>query len=308
MIYFFTGNSDYLLKNQVFAWKNQFIAKYGDFNCVDIKNIKETDNNILWEHISSGSFLAEKKLVIISLEWKIDETDENFLLKCFDKIPDNNIILLHKINPDKRKKFIKSIMSLSTHKEFLSGDEGSVYQFIQSKYNSQISAAAIREIVRYKSANIWKIIPEIEKLLIWKPTIEISDIQEHIFPELEASIFECIDAILQKDIPQITKLIPIILEQSSIYWLYASLLANLRNTLYISYLKSQSIPATKINTILDLKNKAFLINKNYKITYNQLKWLYNNLVALDALNKSWKLLDGKEADFEHKLLETIIKL
>lgn len=308
MIYFFTWNSDYLVKQQVFTWKTQFITKYGDFNCVDIKNITDVDNNFIAENISAGSFLSEKKLIIISLDGKIDESKENFLLKIIDSVSSDNIVLFHKLNPDKRTKFIKNLISKSTHKEFISDSEDTTAWIIKNKFWDKISHQAINEIIKYKSNNIWKIIPEIEKLLISFDFIDTKEVKQYIFPELEASIFECIEAILQKNIKQSISLIDIILEQTSVYGLYASLLANLRNTLYISYLKAQKIPASQITTILELKNKSFLVNKQYKISYRELKTMYLNLVNLDKQNKSWKLLDGKESDFAHKIIEAIIKV
>ena len=68
MLYFFTWNSDFLIKEQIKAWKSKFIWKFWDFNLVEIKNLEEVDNNFLVENLTSRSFLDEKKLIIINVE------------------------------------------------------------------------------------------------------------------------------------------------------------------------------------------------------------------------------------------------
>jgi DNA polymerase III delta subunit len=55
-------------------------------------------------------------------------------------------------------------------------------------------------LIAYKSNNLEKVNSEINKLLITKNYIEIDHIIDNIFPELEESIFQFIDDILNKNI------------------------------------------------------------------------------------------------------------
>lgn len=306
MLYFFYWNSHYLIKQHILDWKNKFISKYGDFNCIDIKNLSDVNNNFLAENISAASFLNEKKLIIISLDSLVDEEQEEFLLKIIQKISEENIVVFYKTNPDKRTKFIKKIIESAKTQEFNSSSDDN-YSLIHKKYWGQISTSAIHEIIKYKWGNIWKIYSEIEKLLITKDKIEIQDIQNNIIPELEESIFLLVDNILNKDIQKSISLLHTISEQTNIYQLYSWILSNLKNTLYIWLLKWKNISHSEINKILQLKNKAFLIDRRYKISFNELKQLYINLINIDKLNKSGKLLDGKDTDFLYKIEQIIIK-
>jgi DNA polymerase III delta subunit len=78
-----------------------------------------------------------------------------------------------------------------------------------------------------------KVASEIEKLLITRDKIEVNDIVDNIFPELEESIFQFIDDILNKNIFSAKKKLNIILNDTSIYAFYNNLLANLRTNVFI---------------------------------------------------------------------------
>jgi hypothetical protein len=198
MLYLFTWNSDFLVKQEVKKWKDSFISKFWDFNLVHIKNIELVDNNFLVENITSGSFLNQKKLVIIDLENKKSSKSKNFseskissekdisseekdmsseekdmssekeffLSKILDKIPENNIILFNIVNPDKRSKFYKDLVKISEVKDYSIENTSDIYKIISKKYWSKISTNWINTIIKYKSWNLSKIISEIEKLLI----------------------------------------------------------------------------------------------------------------------------------------------
>ena len=134
MLYLFTWNSDYLVKEQVKAWKQRFISKFWEFNIVHIKNLEQTDNNFLAENISSGSFLSEKKLVIIDLEKKNKPEKEEALLEILNNIPEDNIVLINVINPDKRSKLYKWLVKKSEVKEFNTKNDNDIYSIISKKY------------------------------------------------------------------------------------------------------------------------------------------------------------------------------
>jgi len=101
---------------------------------IHIKDINSVDNNFLVENITSTSFLSEKKLIIIDLNKEINTEKEDFLLKILDKIPENNILLINIVNPDKRTKLYKTITKLSEVKEFNIKDDSNIASVISNKY------------------------------------------------------------------------------------------------------------------------------------------------------------------------------
>ncbi|MCD5385313.1 hypothetical protein LRZ95_01450 [Candidatus Gracilibacteria bacterium] len=307
MLYLFTGNTDYLVKQKVSDWKNKFISKFGEFNLIHIKDIENTDNNFLAENINSTSFLGEKKLIVIDLNEKLNEDKQNFLLKILKNIPDTNIILFNSINSDKRSKIYKYLKENANIKEFNTKNDSDIYSIIKNKYSNTISTDGINTIIKYKSGNLNKIISEIDKLLINYEKIDKEIIEKHITPELEESIFQIIDEILNKNTNTALKKIDIILNDTNIYSFYNNLLANLRTSIYIYKLKKLNKSSNEIISILNLGNRGFLINKKYKLNFNELKNIYINLIHIDKKMKSGKLNGTEEKDFKFELEKILIK-
>ncbi len=309
MNYVFTWNSDFLITEALNKWKKQFIEKYSDFNLTHLKEIKNLDKNILKDAILSGSlFSSEKKLIILDINNDIWDELEDFLIKNLEKKPQENIIILNYFLPDKRKKFWKNIKNISEIKEFNLENEEDTKKIINSKFSWKINLEAINTIIKYKSNKINKIIPELEKLTITKDFITKKDIEENIVPELEESIFQIIDLVLNKQIPEAVDKINIILNETNIFAFYNNLLSNLRTSLFILKLKQEKKTQSEISKILDLWNRSFLIGKNYKINFHELKNLYINLVNIDKNMKMWKLVSSEEEDIKFEIEKYLIKI
>jgi DNA polymerase III delta subunit len=308
MLYYYIWNSEYLLKEEVKAWKKKFLLKFWDFNLIELNDIENYDNNFLSENITAWSFLSEKKFILISLEEVKDEEKNNFFINLLDKIPENNIVLIYQINPDKRSKLYKKLHEISQVKEFNIKDEYDVSNIIQKKFNSKISLQAINIIIKYKAWNINKIISEIEKLLITKDYIDQNDIIQNITPELEESIFQIIDSLLNLNKNDAIEKIDTILYHTNIYAFYNNLLANLRTNIYIYTLKNQWLNSEQIINKLQLWNRWFLVTKNYKINFKQLKNFYIWLINIDKKMKTGKLIWTEENDFRLELENKIIMI
>ncbi len=309
MNYVFTWNSEFLITEALNKWKKQFIEKYSDFNLTHLKEIKNLDKNILKDTILSGSlFSSEKKLIILDINNDIWDELEDFLIKNLEKKPQENIIILNYFLPDKRKKFWKNIKNISEIKEFNLENEEDTKKIINSKFSWKIDLEAINTIIKYKSNKINKIIPELEKLTITKSFITKKDIEENIVPELEESIFQIIDLVLNKQIPEAVNKINIILNETNIFAFYNNLLSNLRTSLFILKLKQEKKTQSEISKILDLWNRSFLIGKNYKINFHELKNLYINLVNIDKNMKMWKLVSSEEDDIKFEIEKYLIKI
>lgn len=311
MIYHFTGNSHYLVMNQVNAWKEKFIEKYGDFNLVKISNLWDVDNNFLVENITAMSFFQEKKLILIELDLSSKDTKivekVEFIVDISKNLPEENILLFYSVNPDKRSKSFKSINAISDVKEFSSTDQNDTFHILNQRFSWIIQADALRLLIRYKSNNIEKVASEIEKLNILYDNIDEKIIKENIFPELEENIFQLIDDILNKNFIAARIKLNFILNDTNIYSLYNGVIANLRTNIFILELKKNKNTQTEITDILKLWNKKFLINKNFSLSYSELKNLYIQLVSLDKKMKSWKLIGTEESDFKLEFENILLK-
>lgn len=307
-IYLFTWNSDFLLNDAISKWKKQFSDKYWEINLSHYKDLNIIDKNILKSEALSTSFFSEKKLIIIDLNNDLDEDFENFLLSVLDKKEENTIIIFNFLSPDKRKKFYKNLVKISEIKEFDIKDENDIKKIILSKFWNIIDDDAIDLIIKYKAKNIKKIFSEIEKLSIMNNQIKKEDIEKNIVPELEESIFDIVNLLLNKEKIESIKRIDILLNEVNIYQFYNSLLSNLRVTVYIQKLKKYNIPQTEIWKILNLWNRRFLIEKNYKIKYDELSKFFINLVKIDKKMKTWKLISSDEDSIRYEIEKNILKI
>lgn len=333
MIYLFTWNSDFLVSEQVNRWKNQFLEKHWDFNLLHLKDLSLVNNSFLVENLTSASFFNQKKLIIIdwlplsSIEKSADiKSKQDFIESLLEKIPEENIVLFNTVNPDKRSKFYKKLKSVSEVKEFNLDSEHEIVNIISKKYPNKISNQAINLIIKYKAWNLTKIFSELEKLFILYDFIDTKEIKENIVPELEESIFQFIDDLLNLRIKEALNKLEIILEQTNIYAFYNNLLANLRTQVFIERLKT--IPSTsnsphsvspkgrevatklsskEISEILWLWNRAFLVNKSYKISFDALEKLYIWLVDLDKKMKTWAMIWSEDQVFVSEIEKNILK-
>lgn len=308
MIYIFTWNSNFLIQNAIKKWKNQFIEKYGEFNFSKIKELNNLEINVLKENILSESFFWEKKLVILDLNNDLKDEITESILKILENKPENNIIILNYFSPDKRKKFWKNLVKLAELKEFNISDENDTKKIINWKFPWKIESEALNLLIKYKSNNLEKIFSEIEKFLITKDIITKKDIEENTIPELEESIFQIVDLLLNKQKIESIQKIWTILNDTNIFAFYNNLLSNLRTSLFILKLKSQKAQNSEIWKILDLWNRSFLINKNYKISYEELKKFYISLVEIDKKMKTWKFVSSEEDDIKMEVEKCIMKI
>jgi hypothetical protein len=69
---------------------------------------------------------------------------------------------------------------------------------------------------------------------------------------LEESIFQIINLVLNKQIPEAVDKINIILNETNIFAFYNNLLSNLRTSLFILELKQEKKTQSEISKILDL--------------------------------------------------------
>ncbi|MDR0771967.1 MAG: hypothetical protein LBF15_02740 [Candidatus Peribacteria bacterium] len=175
----------------------------------------------------------------------LDEEKIEFFLKSFTKVPEENLVIFSYINPDKRTKFFKELEKVAEKREFIVG-ENNIFSTLQKKYANKISPSAISLLLRYKANSLEKIVNEIEKLSILYPFIDEKEVKENIVPELEESIFQVIDDILNEKIKEAIEKIITITNEINIYAFYNNLLANLRVSVFIMKLKKEGKNSVEI--------------------------------------------------------------
>lgn len=308
MIFLFTWNNSDYLNEYIKKWKTQFIEKYGDFNFAHIKNIEELDINAISENLLSTSFLSEKKMILIENIEKIekDESKKEFLLSILEKIPEENNIIFTSNSLQDRSKLYKKIAEFWEVKKFDLENNLDIKTYIRKKYQNKIENSAIDKIMVYKSYNLPKIINELDKLFITIDFVKENHIVDFIVPEFEETVFAFIDKILTKNKSWALKDLDIILENSDIYIFYNMMIWNLRNYLYITFLKNLWYKKDLITRELSLWNRAFLINKPIKYNFIELFDLYEKFINFDKNMKLGKLIWSSKDDLKHEIQKILI--
>ncbi len=325
MIYLFTWNNDYLITQEVLRWKNWFIEKHGTENITHITNLDSNSKNTISESLVSRSLFAEKRLVIVS--WFPFSWEKSFswaaeleqqIISLIPEIPEEVLLVFSSINPDKRKKWWKSLSAVAKTKEFSISSDDEVFQILSQKYKATIEPTALRRLILLKWWNLQKSISEIEKLLTaplsllskddrGDYSIISSDVDTYILPEFEESIFVFIDTLLNRNGKRIFKELSSLIDSSNLYAVYQSILGNLRVFLYIEFLKSIKKSPKEIGEILKLWNRSFLINKSHKSKFKSISTLYNNLISYDKNMKTWKFVSSDPVDMHRELENVLVK-
>lgn len=308
MIYLFTGNNRYLIREEAQKWKIAFGEKYWEENVTHINSLETTSHQDLQQALTSRSLFTEKRLVIIDwfpFSWERNfswaQSCENIILNALENIPEEVLVVFLSDNPDKRKIWYKTLAKLAEIKNFVISGEDEVYHILSQKYWDIIDSGSLKTLIFMKAWDLQKTIWEIEKLLVTCSKITAQDIQDNVMPEFEQSIFIFIDTILSKNSSKIFKEFENLLQYSNMYALYQSIIANLRVFLYIELLKSQKKSPQKIGDILKLWNRQFLINKSFKGSFPDIQKLYRDLLNFDKSMKFWKFISSDEQDLQKQL-------
>ena len=83
------------------------------------------------------------------------------------------------------------------------------------------------------------------------------------------------------------------------------LVSNFRLYFYIFKLKNLNYNTNNIKEILNLWNRWFLVEKNYKISFQKFNLFYEKLILIDSNMKTWKLLWNNNDEFLYELEKTI---
>ena len=301
MLYFFTWNNHYLIRQEVLRWKYGFGIKQSEDVIHHINDLSSISSEDLRDTLVARSFLSEKRMIIIddfpyssekSFSWASEK--ESLILKMLPHIPEENIVIFSSLNPDKRGVSYKKIIEYAKVTELSIKNIEDTKALLSKKYEENISMQNISKILLLKWNNYEKTLWEIEKLLLTRNYIEQNDIEKHISPEFEESIFVFIDSILEKNPKRILRELQNILQFTNFYAFYQSLLANIRIFVFIEYFKSYKKSQSEIVDIMKLWNRQFLVGKRHASSFFELKKLYTHLIDFDKSMKTWKFISSDE--------------
>ncbi len=324
MIYLFTWNSEYLIKEEVKKWKKHFLTKFWDFNLLEIEDILSLDKNFISENFLGTSFMAWSKLIIVRNIEKVEKKEskesiddekkdkndwkKEFLISLFSKIPEQNIIVFTSSILSEKSTFYKELSKVWEIKKFEIKNSFDTKLYLDKKYSWNVDSRALDKIISYKSNNLSKIVLELDKLFIIKEFIKEKDVTDFILPELEETIFAFVDKLLNKDNTLFSDLDYLLTSREDIYAFYNMLLWNLRTAFYIAFFKELWYSKNHIVNELSLWTRWFLADKSHKMKNNEIINLYLSLISFDKNMKSWKLIWSNFEDLKYEIEKILTKI
>lgn len=302
-IIFFTWENQVFLNKDLDKWISLFAEKHWNFNIsrFSLDNISKV--NISAELITMP-FLGSHRLIILEgfpskATEKEEQESKNYdeiILDNLDKIPDNNIVVFVESLPDKRKSLYKKLLEIAQIKEYKNIEWEEMRNYIRSRLIN-IDSSAISKLINYKNSSLNKIELEIDKLHLFKMNWRITeeDIVNYVIPEIEISIFELTDAVMEQNTMKWIRALKTILDSNSIFQVFSVIMSNLRNFLYINYLLEKWFKKEEI--ISTLKIHPFLVDKTKNVkNILGIKALFANLLKIDKQSKTGELIwDGENA-------------
>lgn len=309
-IFLFTWEEQYLIDKETERWISNFIAKFWK-DTVSIFNNENRDDwaikqTIFWWWLFSSHKLVVIKWLPLSAErwtWFNAEMVENFvdsIIKKWEDIPKDNLILFVNSNPDKRWRLYKFLKENCTVKEFNKLWNIELKNFIKDSFwDIKITENIISFFIEKVWTNLYRICSEIDKLIEYSHVHNIREIDKDLielvtFGQNETIAFWFMD-LLYQDYKQAIKYLDKI-EQSwtnrnEFAWaLYSQLKMGI---ILYEYDERWIKDANKIAQECELNPKAVFVNmKNIKqISKNwiALKKIYKWLTELDYWIKSGKV-------------------
>lgn len=308
MIYLFVWEN-YFRKKLITSWKTSFALKFSEHNIIHISNVFEYELSFFEQNLLSSGFFSEKNLFIIDdfPFWSDEENSgdiqkiQEYFLHILPKVNADNIVVFNSQKADKRSKIYKEISKIWEIKDFVVNDFNDLNSKLKEVYKEKVSPSALQKMIDLKWLNFWNIANELDKLLITKDYIDVQDIA-FVTKDLEESIFDIINDILSCETKKaILKLRELSDSLDNPYFLYNSLAANLRVYFYIFKLKINWQSSTQVKDILELGNRAFLVDKNYKIDKKKFINIYEKIAMIDGKMKSGKMIGNDTADMMYEI-------
>ena len=298
MIFLFTGEERFLLKEKLNLWKNKFLEKYWNTNLYifSADNINSFDiiNLMLW-----WGLFDDKKLIIIygipkdSVESnKADSKQlkiiEDFLLSNISAINWESIIVFVSYKPDKRTKLYKLLQKTAKIEEFKLLSEKKLIEYISNYLDC--SNTIWKEILNKTWTDLTYIHNEISKLkllldskIIWQ--IDKQSINKYITTKEEAIAFNLLDNIwTEKSIKILQTLEKNKKDNNDIFQILWLLFWHLKTILLVLDQKLQSVNDTK-SIASAIKAHPFVVSRILKrYSTNSIDSIKNFLKQIIQLN------------------------
>jgi DNA polymerase III delta subunit len=282
-IFVFNGNLSLTIDRKIMAWRENFIAKHGDFAVSSI-SLEETTPELLVQELTVDPFLANARLVIVrgGLKLATQYDTPAYWNSLLERIPANNFIVFHEIEA---LPVLSSLLDReATVKDFSIHSVSAAEKYIEDEL-PEISSEIVSKIALALFPNIPLLQSEVAKLKLI-PNLSGSEALANCTLHSEKEIFKGIDALLAWN-PNGAVMLLQITEASNQFELLSEITRAIRKpAIYIGLLLSgYSISQAQIATgIKDYPAKKYAAgSRKNKEAFIK---LYTDLCVLDLGSKT----------------------
>ena len=322
MIYFFYGPDDFRLKEKLGSVIREYKTRHQSGLDLAIFDFEESDFEKFRIFFESYSMFSEKKLGVVKnlFAASLDKREKflDFLKKNgLAKDKESFLAVAENLKPTEEKKrttkyvfpdeISKDIFSFLTAKPALA-EEFEVLQGIKlenwikkrvEKEGAKINDRAIKKLVEFAGADLWRLKSEIEKLVSFRSgeLILEKDVDELVDSRVETDIFKTVDALASRQRAIAFRLLRRHLARGeSELYLLSMLAYQFRNLLVVKDQTERGEPFYALQK--KLKMHPFVLKKTFdqskNFSFGALKKIYGRLEDIDHAIKTGRL-EGQTA-------------
>lgn len=297
-VYLFCGEDSFSAYEKAKLWKERFLEKYGDLNCLVFRGEEMTAGEFQTA-IESYPFLSEKKLVFVSDFLKDgDLEDQKKIAEMLKAVPDYAVVLFWEHQkPDARTTLYKKIVALGTLENYEPKSGVVLFRWIRERFSKKgvtVGEGELKLLADLVGANLWNLSNEIDKLLLYsagKP-IDRAMIEKVVSPNPSSSIFKLTDLLGEKRVREALATLEILIEsgEETVAMFYMLV----RHFRIMAEVKDQAARGQTAAAIAKtIKEHPFVVGKVYTqvrlFSAKNLRDIYAQLLEIDSGFKTGRI-------------------
>ncbi|MDD5456901.1 MAG: DNA polymerase III subunit delta [Candidatus Margulisbacteria bacterium] len=293
---FYYGDEDFLLFKEIKDIKQRFIQGNSDLALEEFDNKKSVES-LIEALFSVNMFVPRKLIIFYGLPEVREDYVEHFQKLIADLPQGNDLFFVYRGSPDKRKKNVKWLISVSNCKEFKKleiWNKDQFFKYVQDMIKTdqfEIENKAMEYLVELIGLDLWSTYTNLEKIktaILPRKKITLQDIDNYA-AQGEKNIFDVLDFFRKKNKRQLFEYILNMKKQEEAFILLSTMSKHVR---FLMQLKSYN--TNNLSDIIKASGKApFYVKKIVPdLKYWSFKELKTTLVRineLDYLSKSGKI-------------------
>jgi DNA polymerase-3 subunit delta len=302
MIMTLTGENGYALQAELRRLVAEFLAEHGDL-ALERLDGQEVSYDRLSEALTSLPFLSARKLMVLrapSTNKKFTEQIEQLL----DELPETTDVILVEPKLDKRLTYYKFLKKKTDFREFPPLDQNGLANWLTQTAKEQqgtLTSADARYLVERVGTDQQLLGNELEKLLLYDPTITRQTIDLLTDPTPQSTIFQLLEAAFAG---HTKRALDLYAEQRALKVEPQQIIAMLAWQLHVLAILKTAGDRPLDDIAREAKLNPYVLRRSQSVARNlsltELKNLIANLLKIDTQTKRTSL-DPDEA-LQHYLL------